>query len=75
MFTPTKEVLLELGFTVTEIHEGSSTVMRGNKKIPHTDVVIHVSDDGSIWLGKSYVVYPQSLEDIKTLIRLLTPHD
>lgn len=47
-YTPTKKELLELGFTVTEIHEGSSTVMRGNKKIPHTDVVIHVSDDGSI---------------------------
>ena len=71
MFTPTKEELEELGFKqwddVYILEHRTFQVEVFNWWISVSHFVLWRKE----W--KSLPVYPQSLEDLKTLIRLLTP--
>lgn len=68
MFTPTKEELEELGFywdyKGTAYGNSNLRVKLWNYNPPIEEYKYFISDDE---------VYPKSLEDLKNLIRLLTP--
>lgn len=71
-FSPTKEQLEELGFNITAY--SSDLWLSINTAIAYTDkykwkIIIESWD----WIDVSSDFYPQSIEDIQTLIKLLTP--
>lgn len=70
MYTPTKEELEELGF-VSQWNNIWLYVTLESWLITHWENTtgFHLEDEATT--GSEF--YPQSLEDIKTLIRLLTP--
>lgn len=77
-YIPTKEELIELWFLVVENHSLSWTIMTAkyewNKNTADSETfLIHVSSDWSMALGNRNHLFPQSLDDIRTLIKLLTP--
>lgn len=62
-YTPTKEELEELGF----IEWFENKVLRTHSGNIYYEYLYDK------WLFGQKMIYPQSLEDIKTLIKLLTP--
>lgn len=69
-FTPTKEQLEELGFSEDSLDYYPMYTL--NKD----DYIVYNTDRKSFWYSVWLLIvptYPQSLEDLKTLIRLLTP--
>ena len=68
-FTPTKEELEVLGFDDHPICDGSERLfIRKDSKMN-----IEYDTYKKMWRLWYKQIYPQSLEDIKTLIRILTP--
>ena len=74
-YIPTKETLFELGF---EQLENKSFVLYEDEEKQYAYLYYNHPDDMFSWYIASFFVnnisfYPQSIEDIRTLIRLLTP--
>ncbi len=76
-YTPTKEELEELGF---EQLDTKTYIIFKDEKKDSAFLYYNHPDDMPHWYRTSFHVnnihfYPSSLDDLKTLIRILTPHD
>jgi len=78
MFTPTKQELIELWFTVAEQSSKDEYIMTArfawNENIAGAETYsIFFNSKWELHLWNRHYLFPQSLDDLKTLIRLLTP--
>ena len=79
-WTPTKEELKELWFEITTIETNEKSIWRANLSITHETfwnlLDINYTESFQIKHKTSswFCIYPRSLSDIETLIRMFKPN-